>query len=254
MNAFFWLAPLVLVGVVGAGYYAHRHDLIELGRTLHNQKILFTSNQLLAPRAELPPVADIVSLSTSALNDAVARLIEYATEVNPDWIVGVHPGGRLLSVYMADKINLDASRCLFVRTDPDRTDRLVFELPPNEKMSGTLLVIDDISRTGDTLEALKLFFVERNFTDVCALQRIYFAVLLVVSIADYEESFRPDWVRFRTDNRWFKLPWTDLAVKVKTTFAAKRMGLHFDPNVIEQHERMTIDHNYTLGLAKKYFV
>ena len=252
MNALVWLPGFVLVAAAATTYFIYRDDLIEIGRTLHNQKLLFTSERVLAQREELPLLDENAELTKPNLRDAVVKLVAYSKQLNPDWIVGVHPGGRLLSVYVADRIGLDQSKCGFVRTDPDRTDRLVLELPPNEKMTGRLLLVDDISRTGDTLDALKWFFIERNFSSICALDRINFAVLLVVSDPDNAYAFRPDWVRFRTEKKWFRLPWTDLAVRIKTAFAFRKMGLQFSQAAIDQHEQLVSDYNYALGLARKY--
>jgi len=257
MTVLFFLPAALLFVVILAVGQRNRDYLFEIARSLQNQKA-FAPENALSPRDAIRPTPDSnrEQLDGAALHEVLEELSAYVRLIKPDWIAGVHPGGRLLSVYVADQIDFPKNRCLFVRTSPDRTDSIEFEPKsdiPNEPLQGKIVIIDDISRTGDTLSSLKWFLMRKNYIEGYQLTEVYFAVLLVVSEEGASRSrFRPDWVYFRTDKKFFRLPWSELSIETAAAYAHRRQGLSYSQAVIDRHEKIVSDPDYALHLAKSY--
>jgi hypoxanthine phosphoribosyltransferase len=252
-----WLPALFVVLIVAIGYFLNRDRLVQAARAA-TTKSAFSAELSLPSRDAFPlaPSAGQDKLEGHALQAALKELCSYAKRLKPDWIVGVHPGGRMLSVLLADAIEFPHDRCLFIRTSADRHSRVVFEPSPtfpNSRLEGTMLVVDDISRSGDTLETIKRFLIEKNYYGEISLERAKFAVLLVVAEPDDPPAkFRPDWVYYRTDKRDFRLPWSELSVKIGSAYAHRRQKMAYDDTVIRQYERLVSDFSYALSIAQKY--
>lgn len=181
---------------------------------------------------------------------AIHDLTEYARDFNPSWIVGVHPGGRLLSVYIADKLSIPLDRCLFAHTEPDSVSEVFIRgLKQDQELTGSVLVIDDIARTGKTLRSVQAHF--RYYTDLGTykLDRLWFAVLLLVD-REKEMVFVPDWYKFATKVPFIKFPWSPLSEKIRHELAQKARGFDVDERYLALHERMAKDPKISLEVAR----
>ncbi len=252
--------PLLVAVALGGWIYLNRAELFEIGRLLKS-KTAFTPESALRTRESVEelPGTNKTSLEDQTLKQAISDLTAFAKRINPNWILGVHPGGRLLSVLIAEEIGVPGNRCLFVRTTSRVGKRITLEpeLIPNEPREGTLLVIDDISRTGDTLNLVKAFLFELNYTEWHRFGDIKFAVLLVVAEPGSSSFvFRPDFVAYRTDQRGFKTPWSELSDKITTALAENRQKSGWESQetkeVIADYDRLISDHQYALSLARRY--
>jgi hypoxanthine phosphoribosyltransferase len=255
MSALVWALPLVVSMVAIAGYVKNRDRLLEIVRVLQNQK-RFSAERDLPPRHAFPLVSpdNLNEMKDSDLQRAVADIIAYAREYKPDWIAGVHPGGRLLSVIVGEQLGLSPDRCIYVSTYRSRTANIDFMPPINNVFAGKLLIIDDISRTGDTLRAIRSYLYARNLGDSnYRLTSVRFAVLLVVETPDDSElRFRPDWVYGRTKNQNFKLPWSQLSADIREAYDNRQARYWYNRDAIREHRRICRDFEYALEKARRY--
>jgi hypoxanthine phosphoribosyltransferase len=202
------------------------------------------------------------------VEEAILALASYAKTFNPDWVIGMHVGGRLASVLVAKAAGIPKERCGYVRMTTRK--EITFERQNGQKkvdvFDGRMLIIDDVSRTGRTFRNLKSFLVERNFlpstlnnateaiqnpTVIFSLDTVKFASLLVVSNDEINDGeFRPDWVYRRTSNKSVALPWSDLSevVRVALENKSKSKPAVGDAKTLLEYE--TLCESYDVSLEK----
>lgn len=256
------VAPLTIVLMIVFGFFYRKDEVFNIARALQNKRAFEPPLPITSP-APLPQLPDeLGALDKARLMSAIEELSEYAKSVRPDWIVGVHPGGRLLSVYIANRIKFPRDRCLFVRTSANRSRSIVFEPQRsqlNRPIAGKMLAIDDISRTGQTLLTLKRFFISQNYREPEAddpefkLKIVRFAIMLIVTQPEKTGwNFRPDHVCYRTNEHYFRLPWSTLSSEIEMAFASRRQKMDFDGNVITAYEHIAKDYDYALEVARRF--
>ena len=259
MNALVWVLPLIVSAVAIAGYVKNRDRLLEIVRVLQNQK-RFSADRDLPPRYAFPLLtADRLNeMKDSDLQRAIAEIIAYARDFSPDWIAGVHPGGRLLSVLVGEQLRISPDRCIYISTYRSRTGKIQFMPAIENVFTGKLLIIDDISRTGDTLRAIKSYLFARNLGDSnYKLSSVRFAVLLVAETTtetpdDSEIRFRPDWVYGRTEIQNIKLPWSQLSADIREAYDNRQAGYWYNRDAIREHRVICSNFDYALGKAHEY--
>jgi hypoxanthine phosphoribosyltransferase len=246
-----WLIPVLLSCVVVGGYAFSHAYVLAVARQLNNRKV-FSESQIL-PDDIYPKRSDEVTLRGSRLQEATEAMVFYARNMKPDWVVGVNLGGRMLSVLVADAIGLEPTKCLFVSTDPDRDPNVVFQPSVDHLncISGKMLVVDDITRTGDTFRLFRKYLNDLNFTKNFDLSVVSFAVVAIVA---YETFFRPcpDWARFRSTSRNLKFPWTELSSSIQLAYSYRHSKRDYDQSVIDEYDRLCSDFQYALDIASKF--
>jgi hypoxanthine phosphoribosyltransferase len=104
-------------------------------------------------------------LAASSIIIGVISLEFYAKQISPKYIVGVNRGGWLLSTYLAQRLEIDRNHLL--RFNSDNAGELLDDVNSINK-TDSILLIDDISRTGDSLEVandyLKIRFPDNNIS------------------------------------------------------------------------------------------
>lgn len=243
-----WAAPAILVVLIAVAVVTNRSFLAEAARRRYNAIVFRDRPSYAALRATLHAMGD--NTSVSDMTEPVAELALFCRNLQPDYVMGVHVGGRLLSTTVCDVIGLDRKKCLFVSTHRSRNELFTIEAEgggPPDKIEGSLLIIDDISRTGNTLRDLKNFLHRQNYDASVRLSQVTFAVL-VVADKGAKRVFVPDWAYFHTDEKYFKLPWTDHSLEVATAYDRRATNLtlidrgksdlvvDYNEYLIEEHE------------------
>src|ERR1700674_4116947 len=108
---------LLLSSIIFAGFFLYRDEIVSVARSLQN-KNAFTPFSALPPREAVPIIKSGTGdeFAEMYLGEAMSKLVTYVKAIEPDWLVGVHPGGRLVSVLLAEQVNFPPNRCLYVRT------------------------------------------------------------------------------------------------------------------------------------------
>lgn len=257
-----WGTPITIIVLMVTGFVANREFLTEVARRGFNAHV-FDRPPRAAETSSLHPL----KAGRDNLVDAIAELARFAKNQKPDWVMGVHVGGRLLSVALCDVLGIPPERCLFVSTHLSRNRLFAIEGEgggePNS-ISGSMLIVDDISRSGTTLRDLKNFLHRQNYDGELQLSKVSFAVLVVADKEDAERKFYPDWAYYHTLEKYFRLPWTDTSIEVATAydrrernselFARGMVHLQTDINEakIEEHERQARNFAHALKVAGSY--
>jgi hypoxanthine phosphoribosyltransferase len=214
-----FLPGLIVLVAVAVSCYRNRHELFQLAVAIHNNYAFSHGD-----RAEFAADLDEISSEDPRISQGgVQKLIEYARSLQPDWVLGVNTGGRVLSSQVCKAIELNLDRCRYVRYDVE-SEVVSFAPELEEQMAGTLLVIDDISRTGDTLGSIKSYLMEHNGTDRFQLTTVRFAVLVIdPAPKEHDVDFAPDWACYKTsEGKNFKFAWTPLVDKIKAECRRKK--------------------------------
>lgn len=189
--------------------------------------------------------------SDETWRQSISELITYVKHENPDWIIGVHPGGRILSTFVADQLNFPTHHVKFAHTEPE--SYLSISIRDVNEISGKVLVVDDITRTGTTLRAVRSKIVESvrpNFVN----NSLRVAVLAIVNAFEDKDAvispFSPHWFWMATDYKYLELPWSKLSDKIKSSYNNNQKGVDHPEYFIKLHEKMATDFEFSLSIAK----
>ncbi len=193
------------------------------------------------------------------LSRAFNELASYAKQFKPDWIIGVHPGGRILSVLLTERLGLPRQRCLYAGTYPARNPCIAFYPDPDQfatPVSGRVLLVDDIVRSGKTLNDLKTHLKGLNFEDDFQVTNVRFAALLLVAtdIDKNQIRFLPDWFSLRTNQPGLMLPWSGFGERVATQYRLRQANAVHDEGMITAYEELTQSYDKALSFAKECFL
>lgn len=256
-----YFLPVLISVVAVVGLWIDRESLAELARRTTAKKA-FTPEKSLRSRLSIPTVPATKpgnespkEFSPDTLREALDGMTNYVAQLKPDWIVGLHPGGRFLSVYVASQLDIHPRQCLYLRDAPSGSFEFERQTswgrsnqPPFE---GKMLILDDISRSGRTLSAVKRFMMMKNYTEGFNLHMIQVAVLLVIAKAESDAfKFRPDWAAFRTDQDFFRLPWSRLTMQMDFAFETRNRDMFVGPE-IEEYFRIVRDFDYALKESRR---
>lgn len=200
--------------------YFQREQLAEiisaLARNVKNETV-FNDIRMLPARADAAPLPEPLheQLSGVLFWDAVQKAVDYGKFVAPNYIIGLNFGGRLLSTFLATQLNISDDHCLYMESAKEVSEGFVLH-NGDKTLSGSILIVDDISRTGVTLERAKIFLEDMNFLNKWNIEKAYFAVLVVVSNSELPyEIFRPDFVGYRTEVFHFGMPWSETNIRIR---------------------------------------
>jgi len=193
---------------------------------------------------------EIQALTPQRAEKYIAELASVAKSMSFDFIVGVHTGGRFISVLVADLINFPRHRLAFAHTERVRKPEIEFSGDTN-RLFGKVLVIDDICRTGATLESMRSYFLLKIMDKTYDIESLDFACLVSVrSQVKDKIPFHLNWVAAYTENRNLPFPWAELSAETRCAYSYRQSELDYDEHKIDQHERLTCDYDLALKEAK----
>jgi hypoxanthine phosphoribosyltransferase len=244
-----WLPGIVFLGVVGISCYRNKSQLFIIAQAVHNHFVFSERNR----EAVADDLLEVSPLDPQITKEGISSLVEYARQLNPDWIVAVNPGGRLVSTAVAIQMRIDPTQCLYVRCDPEFD---AVTLAPGRvlpQFGGTILVVDDISRSGVTLELVKDYLMQINGTDRANARTVRFAVLVMdVSHNVHHVDFAPDWALYKTYDSEFKFVWTDFTDKIKLECKRKRAEREQQARAEGRHDVVDMPTAEELKLANNF--
>lgn len=194
-------------------------------------------------------------LPIGAYGAAFERFVQYVEILKPDYILGIHTGGRLLSVLVGDRLGFDPDKIGFLHTRIERDTRIQFaeaETGATGKSSipsGTVLLIDDIVRGGGTLNEATAFLREQTISGKLAITDLRTASLCVQS----ESNVRPDWWGIEVKSSMFQTPFTRLSNAILNAYRKHRRGeplSRAEKDFIARHESIVLDYERSLAIAK----
>lgn len=151
---------------------------------------------------------DNEDISFRKVAEAINQLNSYAININPDFILGVNRGGSLVAAMVSLNIGLPSSN--FIRCYVDSAGAVC----PVEKLYGTVIIIDDISRTGETLK-LSYEYIEKHSNNLKILTATLFTHINKNNKAVYSDL---SFFSFITKNSKVKLPWNTKKISKKQQY------------------------------------
>lgn len=244
-------APWIILAIIGSSLIILRKDFLNIfkgHRKIKNERLIL--NKIVQQKNK---IVSEDSIDSEIWRSGIQKAVEYVREMQPDLIIGVHPGGRMLSVYIADILGFPPGRCIFAHTEPVRSPHI--NITGLNQLSGKILVIDDITRSGRTLRVLKSYIESEYQSPGFKISSLEFLVLVVVDSLKKVDSFRvpmfrPDFFCYTTEEKRLELPWSILSEKIKLNFDYLNKGLEYDKSYLNIHEKMVQDFNFALSLAK----
>jgi len=197
-------------------------------------------------------------LTTENCITAIDSLMQFIRNNRPDILVGVHPGGQIITAYIADKLGYGKDQCAFANTDPARTPDLSisFYRKDNYHSGEKIIFIDDISRSGRTLKLLERLWRLNTLNNMYFYKEALFAAMVEVVSKNGNNINRfkePDWFYFNTDEKETKLPWSTISEDIKLSYALKTNKSNYDKHAIEFHEKLVSDFDFAKYVSTKIF-
>lgn len=142
------------------------------------------------------------SLERAIANEAIFRLSSYVQSLEPDYIVGVNRGGTMVGAFISLGLGIKSKnfvKCLVSRKGKYKATCHIGH------MHGTVVVIDDVSRSGKTIEEAIKEIKAKNPN----IEDIYSAVL----VTTLDDLKRPkykslNYYSYATLDDEIFLPWT----------------------------------------------
>jgi adenine/guanine phosphoribosyltransferase-like PRPP-binding protein len=140
-------------------------------------------------------------ISLNELSEGIKQLIEYTHNLNPDYIVGLNRGGVLVGAYIALATTLPSKKfgrcCIYFE---NQNSIIECEIG---KISGTVLLVDDITRTGRTVsEAIK--YLQKSNKNI----KVHVATIVAVTTDKNKRIIDSvDFCAIGVENSEIKLPW-----------------------------------------------
>lgn len=234
---FLGLILSITVSVIALSILAVKHQVKMVAAANRNFK---TTRQIEAPEFPSESMAE-------GTQQAIDQLVKYAKEIDPDCIVGVHAGGRLVSALVCEELDIPEHHCGYFSTDlyRDREPQLFMK---SNSLHGKVLVIDDVIRTGSTLEMIRRKITHDTFYKKMDVDSSFFAALVVAEDRRKFSKgyFFPDWLRFKTKRDDEQLPWSRLNAGIRMAMMYKNKDRDFDEYMIAVHDRLIKDVSFAL--------
>ena len=135
-----------------------------------------------------------------AVNEAIKNVSDYSLDLLPDYIVGLNRGGTMIAAFVALFLGLPSrkfTRCYVGEGEVDCSEA---------SLSGRVLIIDDICRSGETMELAKSY-VSSNWNNI---EKIYTASLFSYVDENMRSSFREiDYYSTAVSSIDISLPWNE---------------------------------------------
>ena len=140
------------------------------------------------------------AISFKKATEAINKLNSYAISKNPDFILGINRGGSLVGAMISLNLGIPSSNFIRCYVDNDNNNVVC----PVEKLYGTVIIIDDISRTGDTLK-LSSDYIKNSSKKI---KEVITATLFThVTSHNHPVYGKLDFFSFICDNPDILLPW-----------------------------------------------
>jgi hypoxanthine phosphoribosyltransferase len=141
-------------------------------------------------------------LSPDLTYKAVQNLTHFAQGINPDCIVGLNRGGSIVGAWLALQLNVKDEQFVKCFVDPLKEKAEC----PTQSLFGKILVIDDISRSGKTLQIARRHLMQKRRNN-------QFEIVLATLIACSKDGIKPvndglAYFPFLTKDEQLRLPWT----------------------------------------------
>ncbi len=248
---------LLLTGTVVFGIHAFK---LEIQGLINHSKLILKeiSDEKLDSLIDNSKNIDL-EISSEECIGALNSLINFLEKEKPDYIVGIHPGGQIISAYIAAKMVYGNERWGFANTEPARLPKMSISFPPPSEnknyISGRKVVfIDDISRSGRTLSLVEKCFRLMLLKNLIKFREAKFTVL-IEAVKKGEKGIdrfkTPDWFYYRTTYKELKLPWSFLSDQIKLAYEERQNQGDFDQNFIDFHEKLTSDFNFAIHVANQ---
>jgi xanthine phosphoribosyltransferase len=119
---------------------------------------------------------------------------------NPDLILSINRGGCVPGVFLSHKMGVRHEVYSFDFNRDSKIDILYNKIVSNHT---SVLIIDDINDTGNTLSKISEMFKEH-------LSKLKFAVLINNKSSSFEVDYYSGQIDKSTDNSWIVFPWENM--------------------------------------------
>ena len=205
---------IVAVFIVGASAIA-MVTLLVVARHEIARDLVVRSNARKMRGVPVKHSAIVASDRLPSLVDATASLTEYARKIRPEWIFGVNYGGHMLASYVAEQIKLPKQFVGTIQAIGGDSPQLI---PSDQQnyIGGSVLIIDDIARTGGTLERIRQFLLRANAVSDFSFSDIRMATLFVAdSVGESSLRLSPHWFFAKVEGNAHTFPWTQDSADLK---------------------------------------
>jgi hypoxanthine phosphoribosyltransferase len=229
----FTLALMTLFSTVAFGFYSHikkeKEKDREVAKNRKKNNITAIAKSIIKSCQKVEP-SDEGILAASSIFIGAIGLEFFAKKINPKYIIGVNRGGWLLSTYLAQRLEIGRDKLLRFKSGEDAEKGELLDQATLIK-GESILLIDDISRTGNSLQIARDRLMEK-FPGI----ELYIAVLVVC--ANNKMKSQITCHPYYTTTPDIALPWSSEKRKKEArerNQSGKRSISISDDNVLDAH-------------------
>ena len=150
-------------------------------------------------------VMEYSRISRSNVEDSLNTMVSFVSGKKPDFLIGLNIGGIIVGSYLASNLQIPENR--FIKCSVSKYEKeYKITIYTEEEIYGKVLIIDDISRSGLTMEIAKRH-IEKEYRN-----NLEIITATLVAFTD-ENTDRPlyenlDFYSYKTHNLHLLFPWT----------------------------------------------
>jgi hypoxanthine phosphoribosyltransferase len=229
----FTLTLMTMLSAVAFGFYSHikkeKEKDREAAKNRKKNNITAIAKSIIESCQKVEP-SDEGILAASSIFIGAVGLEFFAKKINPKYIIGVNRGGWLLSTYLAQRLEIGRDKLLRFKSGEDAEKGELLDQATLGK-GESILLIDDISRTGNSLQIARDRLMEK-FPGI----ELYIAVLVVC--ANNKMKSQITCHPYYTTTPDIALPWSSEKRKKEArerNQSGKRSISISDDNVLDAH-------------------
>jgi hypoxanthine phosphoribosyltransferase len=245
----FTLVLMAMLSAVAFGFYLHikkekeKEKKAERNRKKNN--ITAIAKSIIETCQKVEPSDDGILAASSIFVGAIG-LEFFAKKINPKYIIGVNRGGWLLSTYLAQRLEVSRDKLLRFKSDEEDANKGEFLDEFTLRIGESILLIDDISRTGNSLKIARDRLIEK-------FPGIELSIAVLVVCANNKIKKEITCHPYYTTTPDIALPWSSETRKKEArecNRSGKRSISISDDNVLEAHPPIIkmSDENYKDGI------
>lgn len=186
-------------------------------------------------------VPELGHVGADEAQEMINSLGDWVRNQKPDYLLGVHFSGLMISAKIASDLGFDQARVAYSENRKDRLDPPTIYSRNDVILGGRVCIVDDISRQGLTLRQVANSIFSDFQKGLNRISQTCYGVCILVEtpIKSQIGFFLPDKILQSTTEENIIFPWTSLVERTRSAFRQHQDGKEIDePDAFRDYQEM----------------